>query len=147
MSERRPVCGGCRSEIPVDWMGRNCPDCGRSLVGSSEGESGSFIRTMFTVVLLWLGTPALVAITLSIAEFLGLFGRQDPESGAMPVNNFLLGTLLGTLLLYAVYFFVGVIAGLIMLFTNKRIGAGVLAGTGLGSLSGSLTCLALVGSA
>ena len=97
---------------------------------------GSFGMTVLLVGLLWLGTPVLVAIV----DSLGLFGRQDPESGAMQVN----GVLLATFLLYAIYVFVGAIAGLTLLFINRRIGAGILAGTGLGAVAGFLTCLAIL---
>ena len=83
------------------------------------------------VALLWIGTPFVVAIPVWITAN----PRAELGPGA--------GVIIGTGVTYFFYIFAGVIAGLIMLFINRPVGAGLFAGTGLGALAGFVTCQAV----
>ena len=84
--------------------------------------------TLLIVVLLWVGTPIVVGIVQSITV--------DPRATYGP--DFGVYVISGSL--YGLYGVVGVVAGFVMLFTRKPMGAGLLAGTAVGLMLGFLTC-------
>ena len=94
-----------------------------------------FLLSLILVLMLWVATP----VVARLADSVGLIG-VDPESG----YGWELSLLLGTTMLYIIYLPAGLLVGLVMLFIRRSIGAGILAGTGLGAVAGFLTCLAIL---
>ena len=134
MSEHRYLCGECGKDVPLGFP--YCTECGsQSLRPRPRLRLPGFWIALVLVSLLWIGTP----IGLGIAASLGLL-EADPESG----YGWELGFVILAVFLYVIYLPAGLLAGLVLLFIKRAVGAGILVGTALGAVAGFLTCLAIV---
>lgn len=127
MSHQRQICGACGHESP--WNAKQCGVCGsRMLRPAPRIRAPDFGKTLLLVVLLWTGTPIIAGVYVSAT-----YDATNPYSA--------LGVGLLSLVFDFFYILGGTIAGLAILRKNRPFGSGLLAGTGIGVLTGFATCV------
>ena len=138
MSGSSWTCRHCQRENPSDfWF---CEGCRRPVMGSRGAVGSAGIKTMgrfgksvLAVVALW--------FVIVIVLWIFAVATHNPASG-YDVGFGVIVSIAALSFLYPVF---GVIIGLVTLIFSRPIGAGILAGTGIGTVIGAAACFAAIG--
>ncbi len=139
MRDSNQTCRRCGEVLPSGY--RFCTVCGHDHEIGSRGALGSavirpmgrFGKSVLAIVVLW--------FVIVIVIWIFAVATHNPASG----YDVGFGVIVSIAALSFLYPFFGVIIGLVTLIFSRPIGAGILAGTAIGSVIGSLACFAAIG--